>query len=231
MTKRMIEYWVIPPEADAEFVANMEEVLEVYERPYDPDYPVVGMDEQPVQLLKETRVPIKATKNHARRVDYEYERNGTASIFMFAEPLAGYRQATARPQRTKVDWALEVGNLLDTRYADCEWITLVMDNLNTHTKGAFYEAFPPEQARAYLRRIEFCYTPKHGSWLNIAECELSCMTSQCMQGRRIGELEFLQSEIGTWSKKTTAKQRGVDWQFKIDDARRKLKRLYPKIKT
>jgi len=227
----MIEYWVIPPEADAEFVANMEEVLEVYERPFDPDYPVVCMDEQPVQLLKETRVPIKATQNHARRVDYEYERNGTASIFMFAEPLAGYRQATARPQRTKVDWALEVGNLLDTRYADCEWITLVMDNLNTHTKGAFYEAFPPEQARAYLRRIEFFYTPKHGSWLNIAECELSCMTSQCMRGRRIGELEVLQSEIGTWSKKTTAKQRGVDWQFKIDDARHKLKRLYPKIKT
>ena len=231
MTKRMIEYWVIPPEADAEFVANMEEVLEVYERPYDPDYPVVCMDEQPVQLLKETRVPIKATKKHARRVDYEYERNGTASIFMFAEPLAGYRQATARPQRTKVDWALEVGNLLDTRYADCEWITLVMDNLNTHTKGAFYDAFPPEQARGYLRRIEFCYTPKHGSWLNIAECELSCMSSQCLQGRRIGELKLLQSEIATWSQTTTAKQRGVDWQFKIDDARKKLKRLYPQIKT
>ena len=227
----MIEYWVIPPEADAEFVANMEEVLEVYERPYDPDYPVVCMDEQPVQLLKETRVPIKATKNHAQRVDYEYERNGTASIFMFAEPLAGYRQATARPQRTKVDWALEVGNLLDTRYADCEWVTLVMDNLNTHTKGAFYEAFPPEQARGYLRRIEFCYTPKHGSWLNIAECELSCMSSQCLRGRRIGQLKVLQSEISTWSKKTTAKQRGVDWQFKIDDARHKLMRLYPKIKT
>lgn len=231
MTKRMIEYWVIPPEADAEFVANMEEVLEVYERPYDPDYPVVCMDEQPVQLLKETRVPIKATKKHARRVDYEYERNGTASIFMFAEPLAGYRQTTARPQRTKVDWALEVANLLDTRYADCEWITLVLDNLNTHTKGAFYEAFPAEQARSYLRRIEFCYTPKHGSWLNIAECELSCMTSQCLRGRRFGELEFLQTEIGAWSEKTTAKQRGVDWQFKIDDARQKLKRLYPIIKT
>jgi hypothetical protein len=229
MTKRMIEYWVIPPEA--EFVANMEEVLEVYERPYDPGYPVVCMDEQPVQLLKETRVPIKATKNHARRVDYEYECNGTASIFLFAEPLAGYRQATARPKRTKVDWALEVGNLLDTRYADCEWITLVMDNLNTHTRGAFYETFPPEQARAYIQRIEFCYTPKHRSWLNIAECELSCMTSQCLRGRRIGELEFLQSEIATWSDKTTAKQRGVDWQFKIDDARHKLKRLYPKIKT
>ena len=227
----MIEYWVIPPEADAEFVANMEEVLEVYERPYDPDYPVVCMDEQPVQLLKETRVPIKATKKHARRVDYEYERNGTASIFMFAEPLAGYRQATARPQRTKVDWALEVANLLDTRYADCEWITLVLDNLNTHTKGAFYEAFPAEQARSYLRRIEFCYTPKHGSWLNIAECELSCMTGQCLGDRRIGDLEFLQTEIGTWSDKTTAKQRGVDWRFKIDDARQKLKRLYPIIKT
>lgn len=141
MTKRMIQYWVIPPEANAEFVANMEEVLEVYERPYDPDYPVVCMDEQPVQLLKETRVPIEATKKHARRVDYEYERNGTASIFMFAEPLAGYRQATARPQRTKVDWALEVGNLLDTRYADCEWITLVLDNLNTHTKGTFTKPF------------------------------------------------------------------------------------------
>ena len=226
----MIEYWVIPPEADSEFVANMEEVLEVYERPYDADYPVVCMDEQPIQLLKETRVPIKATKKHARRVDYEYERNGTASIFMFAEPLAGYRQATARPQRTKVDWAIEVANLLDTRYANCEWITLVLDNLNTHTKGAFYEAFSPEQARAYLRRIEFCYTPKHGSWLNIAECELSCMTSQCLRGRRIGELDFLQSEIKTWSEKTNIKQRGVDWQLKIDDARRKLKRLYPRIK-
>ena len=227
----MIEYWVIPPEANAEFVANMEEVLEVYERPYDAAHPVLCMDEQPIQLLKETRVPIEATPHHAKRVDYEYERNGTASIFMFAEPLAGYRQATARPQRTKVDWALEVGHLLDTRYANCERITLVMDNLNTHTKGAFYEAFPPKQARAYLQRLEFCYTPKHGSWLNIAECELSCMTSQCLRSRRIGELEVLQSEIGTWSEKTTAKQRGVDWQFRIDDARHKLKRLYPKIKT
>ena len=227
----MIEYWVIPPEADAEFVANMEEVLEVYERPYDSDYPVICMDEQPVQLLKETRVPLQATRNHARRVDYEYERNGTASIFMFAEPLAGYRQATARPQRTKADWAQEVAHLLDTRYADCAWITLVMDNLNTHTKGAFYEIFPAEQARAYIQRIEFCYTPKHGSWLNIAECELSCMTSQCLRGRRIGELEILRSEIAAWSQKTTAKQRGVDWQFQVDDARRKLKRLYPIIKT
>ena len=231
MTKRMIEYWVIPPEANAEFVASMEEVLETYAKAYDPARPVLCMDEQPIQLLKETRVPIKATKSHGKLVDYEYERNGTASIFMFAEPLAGFRQATARAQRTKVEWALEVAHLLDTRYAHCDVVTLVMDNLNTHTKGAFYEAFPPEAARAYLRRLEFCHTPKHGSWLNVAECELSCMTSQCLRGRRIGELGELQSEIATWSAKTNAKQRGVDWQFKIDDARHKLKRLYPKIKA
>ena len=231
MTKRMIEYWVIPPEANAEFVASMEEVLETYAKAYDPAHPVLCMDEQPVQLLKETRVPIKATKSHGQRVDYEYERNGTASIFMFAEPLAGFRQATARAHRTKTEWALEVAHLLDTRYAKCELVTLVMDNLNTHTKGAFYEAFPPEIARAYLRRLEFCHTPKHGSWLNVAECELSCLTSQCLRGRRIGELVELQSEIAIWSEKTNAKQRGVDWQFQIDDARHKLKRLYPKIKA
>ena len=133
-------------------------------------------------------MPIAATKEHGERVDYEYERNGTASIFMFAEPLSGFRQATARERRTKVDWAIEVAQLLDTRYADCEQVTLVCDNLNTHTKGAFYEAFEPEQARAYIKRINFCYTPKHGSWLNVAECELSCLTSQCLSDRRIGEL-------------------------------------------
>lgn len=230
MTKRKIAYWVIPPKADAEFVANMEEVLEIYAKPYDPKNPVVCMDEQPVQLIGETRVPIPATKEHPRRVDYEYERKGTASIFMFAEPLAAFRHATARLQRTKADWAVEVAQLLDTRYADCETVTLVSDNLNTHTKGAFYEAFSPEKAREYVRRLNFVHTPRHGSWLNIAECELSCLTSQCLADRRIGELEVLQSEIGTWSEKTTAKQRGVDWQFQVDDARTKLKKLYPKFK-
>ncbi len=147
MTKRQIAYWVIPPAHDAEFVANMEEVLETYAQAYDPEQPVVCMDEQPVQLLKETKVPIAATKGHGRRVDYEYERNGTASIFLFAEPLSGFRRAPARAQRTKVDWALEVAQLLDTRYADCAQITLVCDNLNTHTKGAFYTAFPPQGLR------------------------------------------------------------------------------------
>jgi hypothetical protein len=159
MTKRKIEYWVIPPEQDAEFVAGMEDVLETYAEAYDPKHPVLCMDEQPVQLLKETRVPIAATEEHPQRVDYEYERNGTASIFMFAEPLSGFRQATARERRTKEDWAIEVAHLLDTRYADCECVTLVLDNLNTHTKGAFYVAFPADRARAYLSRIKFCYTP------------------------------------------------------------------------
>ena len=142
---------MIPPESNAEFVAQMEEVLAVYARPYDPQHPVVCMDEQPVQLVKQTRRVLPATKNHPQRVDYEYERKGTASIFLFAEPLAGWRQATARQRRTKSDWAAEVATLLDGRYAECERITLVCDNLNTHTKGAFYEVFAPEQARHYAQ--------------------------------------------------------------------------------
>jgi hypothetical protein len=231
MTRRKIEYWVIPPEQDAEFVASMEEVLETYAEAYDPKRPVLCMDEQPVQLLRETQVPIAATKTHARRVDYEYERNGTASIFMFAEPLSGFRRATAREQRTKKDWAVEVAQLLDTRYANGEHVTLVLDNLNTHTKGAFYEAFEPERAREYLKRIRFCYTPKHGSWLNIAENELSSLTRQCVSGRRFGALKPLQSEIAAWSNDINITQRGVDWQMKIKDARCKLKSLYPKIRV
>ena len=231
MTKRMIDYWVIPPENDSEFVACMEEVLETYEKPYDPTNPVICMDEQPVQLLKETRVAIEATMNHPKRVDYEYERNGTASIFMFAEPLSGFRRATAREHRTKADWAREVADLLDTRYAECSRITLVLDNLNTHTKGAFYEAFEPAVARAYVRRIEFVYTPKHGSWLNVAECELSALTRQCMADRRFGEMTELKDEIAAWADHINSKQRGVDWQLQIDEARTKLARLYPKIKT
>lgn len=210
MTKRKIEYWVIPPEADAEFVAGMEEVLETYERAYDPACPVVCMDEQPVQLVGETRVPLPASRDHPERIDYEYERKGTASIFLSAEPLSGFHQATARPRRTKVDWAEELAYLLDTRYPHTPKITLVCDNLNTHTKGAFYEAFPPEKARAYVRRIQFVYTPKHGSWLNVAECELSCLTRQCLSHQRIAELATLQAEIAAWASRTNAKQRDVD---------------------
>lgn len=230
MTQRAIAYWVIPPEQDAEFVASMEGVLDVYAQPYNPAHPVICMDEQPVQLIKETRTPLPATKTQPARVDYEYERAGTASIFMFTEPLSGWRQATARPQRTKADWAKEVAHLLEGRYADCSRVTLVSDNLNTHTKGAFYEVFDAERARNLVRRIEFCHTPKHGSWLNIAENELSAMTRQCLGKRRIGNIETLQSEIRAWSTDVNNKQRGVDWQMKVDNARTKLKSVYPKIK-
>jgi hypothetical protein len=187
MTKRKSEYWVIPPEQDAEFVACMEDVLETYAKAYDPQHPVRCMDAQPVQLLQETRVPIAATKQHGERVDYAYERHGTASIFMFAEPLSGFRQATARARRTKAGWALEVAQLLDTRYPDGAYVTLVCDNLNTHTKGAFYEAFEPDRARAYIRRLKFCYPPKHGRWLHVAACALRCLPSQCLRDHRIGE--------------------------------------------
>lgn len=229
MTKRKIDYWVIPPQADGEFVAGMEEVLETYAKPYDAQRPVVCMDEQPVQLLKETRAPMAATKEHPRRVDYEYERAGTASLFMFCEPLRGWRQVTVRDRRTKIDWAQEVEELLRTRYASAEKVTLVCDNLNTHAKGAFYEAFEPQRARALVRRLEFCYTPKHGSWLNIAENELSSMTRQCITGRRVGTIDELRLQTAAWHDHSNARQRGVDWQFKVGDARVKLKSIYPKI--
>ena len=230
MTNRKIEYWVIPPAADGEFVAHMEEVLDVYARPYNAECPVICMDEQPVQLHKEITPPIEATAKHPKRVDYEYERAGTASIFMFTEPLVGWRQATVRPRRTKIDWATEVATLMEGRYADCPKVVLTCDNLNTHTKGAFYEAFEPERARAIVRRIEFCYTPKHGSWLNVAENELSAMTRQCVDGRRFGDIETLREEIAAWSNDINNTQRGVDWQMKVDDARCKLTSIYPNIK-
>jgi DDE superfamily endonuclease len=229
MTGRKIDYWVIPPEADGEFAAGMEEVLDTYARPYDARRPVLCMDEQPIQLLKETRTPIPATKGHPRRVDYEYERAGTASIFMFCEPLSGWRQVSVRDRRTKIDWATEVEELLRTRYASAERVVLVCDNLNTHTKGAFYEAFEPETARQVVRRLEFRHTPRHGSWLNVAENELSSMTRQCVEARRFATVEALRSETAAWHQRSNAKQRGVDWQFKVDDARIKLKSVYPKI--
>lgn len=230
MTNRKIEYWVIPPQANAEFAASMEEVLETYSQPYNPACPVLCMDEQPVQLLKETRTPIPATAKHAKRVDYEYERAGTANIFMFTEPLAGWRDVAVRQTKTKLDWASEMARLLEGRYVACEKIILVSDNLNTHTKGAFYEAFEPERARRLVRRIEFRHTPKHGSWLNIAENELSSLTRQCVAGRRFGDIDTLQNETSAWSSDVNATQRGVDWQMKIDDARSKLTSIYPKIK-
>ena len=207
----------------------MEDVLDVYARPYNPSIPVICMDEQPIQLLSEKRNPIPATKEHPVRVDYEYEREGTASIFMFSEPLAGIRFVNVRDRRTKIDWAIEIEGLLNTHYAHSEKIILVCDNLNTHTRGAFYEAFPAEKAREIVKRIEFHHTPKHGSWLNIAECELSAMTSQCIKNRRFSSLELLRHETQAWAKKINQTQRGVNWQFNIEKARCKLKSIYPKI--
>jgi len=229
MTNRRIQYWVIPPKADGEFAACMEDVLETYAQPYDAAFPVVCMDEQPVQLTKETRKPIAATREHPRRVDYEYERAGTACIFMFAEPLSGWRKVSARPRRTKVDWALEMEELLGTRYANVEKVTLVCDNLNTHTRGAFYEKFEAKKARELVRRIEFHYTPKHGSWLNIAENELSSMTRQSISGRRIENIEMLRAETSAWADSSNEEERGVDWQFTVEKARVKLKSLYPNL--
>jgi hypothetical protein len=222
---------VIPPEADAEFAASMEEVLDVYARPYNRRRPVLCMDEQPIQLLKETRTPIAGTKKHPRRVDYEYERAGTASIFMFCEPLAGWRQVCVRERRTKVDWAQEMESLLRTRYRCVEKVVLVCDNLNTHTKGAFYEAFKPATARSLVQRLEFCHTPKHGSWLNIAENELSSMTRQCVTGRRFATIEELSTQTTAWHEHSNSRQRTVDWQFKVDDARVKLRSIYPKLEV
>jgi hypothetical protein len=230
MTKRNIQYWLIPPSANAEFVACMEDVLDVYSMPYNTAFPVLCMDEQPVQLLKDTRPMIQATLSHPRRPDYEYERAGTASVFMFTEPLAGWRDVRVRPTRTKVDWAEEMDELLSTRYADAEKVILVCDNLNTHTRGAFYEAFGAAKSRKLVKRIEFHYTPKHGSWLNISENELSSMTRQCISGRRLESIEAYRRETSAWSTHSNDKQRGVDWQFTIDNARGKLKSLYPAIK-
>ena len=230
---RKLQYWVIPPEADAEFTAAIEGVLETYARPYDAQRPVLCMAEQPVQLVRESRTPVEATATatHPRRVDYEYERAGTAAVFMFTEPLAGWRGVTVRPQRTKVDWAEEVAARLEGRYAHCEKVTLVCEHLNTHTLGAFYNAFEPGRAGELVRRLEFRYTPKHRNWLNVAESELNALTRQCMRGRRIGGLEELRRETGAWAKDVNEPQRGADWQMTVADARRELKSVYPQIVT
>jgi hypothetical protein len=209
----------------------MDDVLDTYCKPYDPTCPVVCMDERPVQLLKETRKPIPATKKRGKRVDYEYERAGTANIFMFTEPLAGWREVAVRRTKTTIDWAVEMARLLEGRYAGCNKIILVCDNLNTHTKGAFYEAFEPGRARQLVRRIEFRHTPKHGSWLNIAENELSSLTRQCVAGRRFGVIDILRKETAAWTSDVNNTQRGVEWHMKVDDARSKLTSVYPEIKT
>lgn len=221
---------MIPPEHDGEYVARMEDVLEVYQRPYDCAAPVVCMDEKSVQLLKETRPSMSATPGRPERIDYEYERNGTANIFMFCEPLAGWRQTSVTERRTKTDWARSIRDLLDGRYADAKVVVLVMDNLNTHSIGSLYEAFPPAEARRLARRLEIHHTPKHGSWLNIAENELSALTRQCLS-RRIGTIEQMASEVEAWDQARNHKRVRVNWRFSIEQARTKLHRVYPQPQT
>lgn len=206
----------------------MEDVLDTYCRPYDTRFPVVTMDEQPIQLLSHTRDPQPVTRGRGVREDYEYQREGTASVFMFSEALGRWRRVSARKRRTAVDWAEEMRVLLEEDFPDAEKVIVVCDNLNTHKISSFYEAFPPEIARCLVKRLEFHYTPKHGSWLNIAECELSIMTRQCLD-RRIPSLNVLRREIQAWSKRRNTQQKGVDWRFTTKDARIRLKYLYPKI--
>jgi hypothetical protein len=223
----MKAYWCIPPEQNAAFVAAMEDVLEVYARPYNPDRPVVCMDEKPYQLLGDVRESLPMKQGKVEKVDCEYIREGTCSIFIFTEPLAGWRYAEAFPHRTKKDWAHRVKWILDTRYADAEKVVLVMDNLNTHVTSSLYEAFHPEEAFRLAQRLEIHHTPKHGSWLDIAEIELSALASQCLGERRISSIEALNKELAAWEIKRNTAQKGVDWHFTTTDARTKLKRLYP----
>ena len=222
----MKKCWTIPPHANGEFVARMEDVLEVYHRPFDPAVPVVCMDEKPYQLLGHARDPIPARPGHDLKEDSEYVRHGTCSIFVWVEPLAGRRHVDARPRRTRIDWAAEVDRLLSVDYPDAERVVLVMDNLNTHTLGSLYEAFEPGKARALAERLEIHYTPKHGSWLNIAEIELSALTRQCLT-RRVDDLDVLNTELTAWQTATNDDQRQVHWQFTTTDARIKLRHLYP----
>jgi transposase len=206
----------------------MEDVLEVYQRPYDANRPVVCMDELSKQLTKETRTPIPAAAGRVEKYDTEYERNGTANIFLYIEPLKGQFKTKVTTQRTKPDWAMTIKELVDEQYPEVEKIVLVMDNLNTHTGASLYETFPPEEARRLLDKLEIHYTPKHGSWLNMAEIGLSILSKQCLH-RRIPDMKKITDEVGAWSTQINNAQKKIDWQFTTTDARIKLKRLYPSI--
>lgn len=234
------KYWRIPKQNDPAFVANMEDVLGIYQRPHCKNTPVVCMDEKPLQLLDEIRERISAKParidpdtqiqrcGYCEKIDSEYVRCGTASIFMFTEPLGGWRHVYALERRTKGDYAKMMRKIADEFYPECDRIIMVSDNLNTHDKASFYEAFPPQTAYRLAQKFEMHYTPKHGSWLNIAETELSALTMQCLGNRRIHSLEELNGTISDWEKDRNKKQVGVKWHFTAEDARIKLKRLYPK---
>lgn len=225
----MKKQWCIPPRENAAFVAAMEDILAVYCKEYSRKYPVINMDEQPYQRLSETREFLPVRESSIKKEDYEYKREGTACIFMFTEALTGWRIVSVRKRRTSVDWAQEIKILLDKYYPNAEKIILVSDNLNTHTIASLYKAFPPEEARRLADRLDMRHTPKHGSWLNIAECELSALTRQCLK-RRIPTIKELRKIVQKWHKNRNKQQIKVDWRFTNDNARIKLKSLYPKVK-
>lgn len=220
---------MIPPDQNGNFVACMEKVLEVYKRPYSPRFPVVCMDESPKQLIGETKIPIATAPGKIAKYDYEYKRHGVCNIFMASEPLVGKRLVKITERKTKTGWAYFLEDIA-TLYSDAEKITLVMDNLNTHTPGSLYEAFRPAQAKQLWDRFDFVFTPKHGSWLNMAEIELNVLTGQCLN-RRINNMEDVRRETTAWQEYRNKHKSNVNWQFTADDARIKLARLYPSIDT
>lgn len=219
---------MIPPQANAEFVCQMEEVLELYTSPYDPSYPLVCFDEASKQLISETRQPLAAEPGQPERFDYQYEREGVANLFMFFEPLKSWRHVEVTDQRTSIDYARQMKFLVDERYPEAQKIRVVQDNLNIHVKASLYKAFHPREARRILDKLELHYTPKHGSWLNMAEIELSVLNRQCLN-RRISSREILISEVEAWEQRRNQISTPVDWQFTTEDARIKLTKLYPSI--
>jgi hypothetical protein len=221
---------VIPPGADAAFVAAMEDVLEVYHRPYDEARPLVCLDETNKQLVGEVIEPIPAEPGQPERFDYEYVRNGTANLFMISEPLLGWRAVRVTERRTAVDFAEVVRWLVEEVHEEAEKIVLVMDNLNTHKLASLYEAFPPERARRIAEKLEVHHTPVHGSWLNMAEIELSVLARQCLD-RRIESREELEAEVAAWEEERNERMVEVKWQFTTADARIKLRRLYPAVQS
>ena len=222
------DYWCIPPEEDAEFVANMEDILDVYQKPYDPKYPLWCMDEKPYQILGEAREPLPMRPGDLAKVDSEYVRNGTVSIFCFIQPHTGKILHSVEPTRTAVDWAEKIKYLVDEVEPDAEKIILVMDNLNTHNISSLYKAFRPEEARRIAKKLEVHYTPRHGSWLDIAEIGINIMTRECLD-RRIPSIEALKEELKAWNDEYDKDPSPVNWQFQTTDSRIKLKRLYPDI--
>ena len=218
--------WCLPEGSSADFVAAMEDVLDVYHRPYDPQQPVVCMDECSKQLIGEVREPLPAKPGQVAKYDNEYERRGTANVFMAVEPLMGKRTVRVTDRRTRVDWARFIRLLLLTIYPQAGKVILVMDNLDTHGIASLYETFDPETARALAARLEIHYTPKHGSWLNMAETELSVLSRQCLN-RRIATKDVMEQEIATWEKNRNEACTRINWHFTTADARTKLQRLYP----